>query len=183
MTVFGSTFMGINIRTATPFDAEAACLLLRRSIRESCQEDHRRQPALLDAWLANKTPQTVAAWFATPSNYAPVAERNGELVGLALLNQAGKLALCYVLPEAQGTGVGRTLLEAIELQARAWNISKIFLHSTVTASGFFARQGFINAGKENSCFGLESDFFWKAMNATACTDQAGRKRFCNCNPE
>jgi N-acetylglutamate synthase-like GNAT family acetyltransferase len=167
------------IRKAVPPDAVPACNLLRRSIAEGCRADHDGQPAVLDAWLGNKTPANVAAWFAAPTNFAMVAESEGELVGLTLLTQAGKVALCYVLPEALRCGVGRALLEAVETQARAWNISKLHLHSPAGASAFFARHGYSNAGKDKSCFGLDTDLMWKRLDG-ACENGA-RKRFCHCS--
>jgi GNAT superfamily N-acetyltransferase len=177
--------MGFNLRTAVPDDAFASCGLLRRSIEECCAPDHRQQPAILDIWLGNKTPQTIAAWFSSPSNCTLVAERDGELVGLVLLTQAGKLALCYVLPDALRSGIGSALLAAAEQQARAWNISKLHLHSPASASGFFARHGYTSAGQEKSCFGLDCDLMWKLLNADALAPAASqpRKRFCNCSAE
>ncbi len=173
--------MGIEIRKAIPQDAPGACSLLRRSIAECCEPDHCGQPGLLDTWLGNKTPENIAAWFASPSNHALVAERDGELLGLCLLTQAGKLALCYVLPESLRIGVGRALLAAVEAQARTWNIRKLFLHSPPSATTFFARHGYANAGKEKACYGLECDLMWKQLDAVPDAGQAGgRKRFCNC---
>ncbi len=112
--LLGKMFMGIEIRKAVPLDAAAACALLRRSIEQGCEPDHHGRPEILDTWLANKNPDNVAAWFASPTNHAIVAERDGELLGLALLTQAGKLALCYVEPDALRIGVGRALLAAVE---------------------------------------------------------------------
>jgi len=177
--------MGIHIRTAVPDDALAACAVLRRSITECCVQDHQHKPEILDAWLGNKTPDNVATWFALPSNYSLVAECNGAVVGVALLTQAGKLSLCYVLPEALYAGVGKALLAAIEAQARAWDISVLRLHSTASARDFYARNGFIEAGKEKSCYGVECDFFWKKLDAVQAPDaDAGtRKRFCNCTAQ
>jgi GNAT superfamily N-acetyltransferase len=173
--------MVINIRKAVPDDAPAACSLLRRSIEHGCEADHGRRPEVLAAWLGNKTPETVAAWFVSPTNHALVAERGGEIAGLALLTQAGKVSLCYVLPEALRAGVGRALLAALEEQARAWNIRKLSLHSPVSASAFFERHGYANAGKDKACFGLECDLLWKELDAaSAAGDAAARKRFCNC---
>lgn len=169
----------IEIRRAVPADALPACTLLRRSIEEGCRAEHQDQPGLLDAWLGNKTPATVGAWFASPTNCVLVAERDGELVGLTLLTQAGKLALCYVLPDALRCGVGRQLLAAVEAQARLWNISKLFLHSPAGASVFFERHGFLNAGKEKSCYGLECDLLWKRLDGVC--DPAARARFCQCS--
>jgi putative acetyltransferase len=173
--------MGIDsiaIRQATPGDAEAACTLLRRSIEEGCAADHGQRPEILQPWLSNKTPQTVAAWLASPSNYAVVAGEGGELAGLALLTQAGKLALCYVLPGQLRSGIGSALMRAVEAQARAWDIGKLFMHSPASASPFFERLGYVNAGKDKACFGLECDFLWKQLDAV---EAAPGKRFCNCS--
>ncbi|MGF6272836.1 GNAT superfamily N-acetyltransferase [Massilia sp. UYP11] len=168
----------IEIRRAVPDDATAACDLLRRSIEEGCRADHQGQPGVLGAWLGNKTPANVVAWFSSPSNYSVVAENDGVLVGLTLLTPAGKLALCYVSPDTLRRGIGRALLDAVEQQARTWNISKLHLHSPAGASMFFERLGYINAGKDKACFGLECDLLWKRLDG-AC-DPAARKRFCNC---
>ncbi len=170
--------MGIEIRQAVSSDAPAACQLLRRSIAEGCVPDHGDDPCILDAWLGNKTPQNVGAWLAAPSNYAVVAERDGELVGLALLTAAGKVALCYVLPDAIGNGIGRAMLDGLEQKARDWDIGKLHLQSPPSSSAFFERHGYTNAGKEKACFGLECDLLWKSLK---CTDPAQRKRFCNCS--
>lgn len=177
--------MGIEIRQATPNDAPAACALLRRSIEHGCVADHGQRPEILEAWLGNKTPQNVVTWFSSPSNFAVVAERSAgaagedaELVGLALLNQAGRLALCYVQPDALRSGIGRALLAAVEAQARAWHIGKLHMHSPASASVFFERHGYVNAGKDRSCFGLECDFLWKQLDAA---EPPAKKRFCNCS--
>ncbi len=175
--------MGIEIRTATPNDAHDACRVLRRSITECCSLDHGDQPELLAGWLGNKTPDNVASWIASPSNYTLVALRDGELVGIALLTQAGKLSLCYVLPEALHLGIGKALLEGVERQACSWGISVLRLHSTASARDFYARNGYVLAGKEKSCYGIECDFFWKKLNGAANDAATQSKRFCNCSAQ
>lgn len=173
-------FMGIDIRKAVPDDAVAACELLRRSIEQVCEPDHRGRPDVLDTWLANKKPETVAAWFASPANHAIVAVRGGQLLGLALLTQAGKVALCYVEPGALRSGVGRALLTAVEAQARAWNIRKLALHSPESCATFYERHGYANAGLEKTCFGLDCSLMWKELGADRQAADAKAKRFCNC---
>ncbi|MDB5748575.1 MAG: family N-acetyltransferase [Massilia sp.] len=175
--------MGINIRKAEPLDAASACSLLRRSIEQGCEADYRGRPGILDAWLGNKTPDKVAAWFSSSTNFAIVAERDGELLGLALLTQAGKLALCYVQPEAVRGGVGSAMLAAVEQQARAWEIRKLHLHSPGSATPFFERRGYTNAGLEKACFGLECNLLWKALDVKGDSSalESARKRFCNCS--
>lgn len=155
--------------------------MLRRSIEDGCVLDHAQRPEILQAWLGNKTAQNVLGWFSSSSNYAVVAERQAEgaaeLVGLALMNQAGKLALCYVLPELVRTGVGSALLAAVETRARAWNIGKLHMHCPASASPFFEQHGYVNAGKDKACFGLECDFLWKQLDACAVSTS---KRYCKC---
>jgi GNAT superfamily N-acetyltransferase len=175
--------MGIHIRTAAPGDALAACGVLRRSILECCAEDHKNDSEILETWLGNKTPQNVAGWLASPSNHTLVAERDGELVGVALVTQAGKLSLCYVLPEAQRGGVGKALLAGAEAKAREWGIGVLRLHSTAAAREFYARNGYTNAGKDKTCYGLECDLFWKKLDAVVGADAASGKRFCNCGDQ
>jgi GNAT superfamily N-acetyltransferase len=178
-------FMGIDIRKAAPADAAAACKLLRRSIEQGCEVDYRGRPGILDSWLGNKTPENVATWFASATNFAVVAEREcegeRELLGLALLTQAGKLALCYVQPDAVRSGVGSAMLAAVEQQARAWEVRKLHLHSPASAAPFFERQGYNNAGLEKACFGLECNLLWKALDTPASGADSARQRFCNCS--
>jgi N-acetylglutamate synthase-like GNAT family acetyltransferase len=178
--------MGFTLRVAACGDEQSICDLLRRAIAEGCAPDHRDHPGLLDNWLSNKTPANVRTWLGSPSNYMLVADTGTALLGVALLNQAGKLALCYVDPTALRQGIGRAMLAAIESQARSWNISKLHLHSPASAAGFFARLGYADGGKEKACYGLECDLYWKPLNAEpgACpADPAQRARFCKCNTE
>jgi GNAT superfamily N-acetyltransferase len=175
--------MGFEIRTAAQQDAADACHVLRRSITESCTADHHNQPDVLQGWLGNKTPDNVASWIASPSNHTLVAVRDGKLVGVALITQAGKLSLCYLLPEAQHAGIGKALLDGVEAKAREWGVSVLRLHGTASGHDFFARNGYVLAGKEKSCYGVECDFFWKKLNADASNDNAQKKRFCNCSAQ
>lgn len=175
--------MGIEIRMGGLDDASDICRVLRRSITECCVQDHRAQPEILDSWLGNKSPENVASWIASPSNYTLVALRDGELVGIALVTQAGKLSLCYLVPEALHAGIGKAMLAGVEARAREWGISVLRLHSTSTARDFYSRNGYILAGKEKSCYGVECDFFWKKLNVDASNDNSQGKRFCNCSAQ
>ncbi|WP_312439613.1 GNAT family N-acetyltransferase [Janthinobacterium sp.] len=178
--------MSLEIRIATSADAGDACNVLRRSIVECCALDHRDDPAILEAWLGNKTPQMVACWFASPTNHALVAVDAGKVVGVALLTRAGKLALCYLLPEAQRRGAGTALVEQLEAQAKEWGIKALQLHSTASGQAFFVKQGYGEAGNVRSPYGVETVFCWKALDPSCLVTgdpkgDAKRKRFCNCN--
>jgi GNAT superfamily N-acetyltransferase len=179
----GEINMVVEIRLALPDDASDACRVLRRSITECCTLDHHGEAAVLDGWLGNKTPDNVASWIASPSNCMLVALRDGELVGVSLLTQAGKLSLCYLVPEAHHAGLGKAMLDRLEEQARQWGVSVLRMHSTATARDFFARNGYVLAGKEKSCYGVECDFFWKKLNAPASDPGKQTARFCNCSAQ
>lgn len=172
--------MSFEIRRAEAHDATAACEVLRRSITECCVLDHNNDPAILAAWLGNKTPETVASWFASPTNFALLATEQGAVVGVALLTAAGKLALCYLLPEARQRGAGKALLAGVEQQACSWGVKALQLHSTASGEAFFARQGYLRAGNVRSPYGVETVFFWKQLDGTVC-DASKPKRFCGCN--
>ena len=174
--------MSLEIRIAVATDAFAACHVLRRSIAECCELDHRNDAAILNAWLGNKTPQMVANWFSSPTNFSLLALDGGAVVGVALLTGAGKLALCYLLPEARGKGAGKALLARIEQQACSWGVKALQLHSTATGAPFFASQGYIDAGKVRSPYGVETTFYWKQLDSADTPAADGkRKRFCNCS--
>jgi GNAT superfamily N-acetyltransferase len=176
--------MGFALRVAVAGDEQSVCELLRRSIAEGCAADHCDHPGVLENWLSNKTPGNVRTWIGAASNYVIVADTGTQLMGVALLTQAGKLALCYVEPTVLRHGIGRAMLDAVETQARAWNISKLHLHSPASAAGFFARLGYADGGKDKACYGLECDLYWKPLNVQpgACPVDA-RARFCNCSTQ
>lgn len=173
--------MSLEIRIAASDDAFAACNVLRRSITECCVLDHKNDPGILGAWLGNKTPQTVASWFESPTNYCVVALKDGEVIGVSLLTGAGKLALCYLLPEARGQGAGKAMLAKVEETACNWGVKAVQLHSTATGEEFFASQGYIRSGHVRSPYGVDTIFFWKQLDRSAEPDASQRKRFCNCN--
>ena len=134
------------LRMATPADAEAACAAIRRSIAESCIKDHHRDPTVLATWLANKTPESVRNWIASPDAFCVVAESDGAILGFALLTMPGEISLCYLVPEAQGFGIGRAMLTTLEKEAARRNLAELTLRSTKTAHGFYLRFGFVDAG-------------------------------------
>src|SRR5262245_3540671 len=101
------------IRRATPSDAVDACEVVRRSINELCFEDHRGDNETLTQWLANKTVANFNQWIRSERHLALVAEGASGLIGFALLNLNGQLALLYVSPDARFQGVSKALLNVI----------------------------------------------------------------------
>jgi GNAT superfamily N-acetyltransferase len=120
--------------------------VVRRSITECCALDHRNDPAILEAWLSNKTPAHVRDWIASPDSCGVVAQRDGSIVGFAMLTMPGEIQLCYLVPEAQKHGLGRAMLSALEAEAIERDVAEISLTSTKTAHPFYLRMGFVDAG-------------------------------------
>jgi len=146
--------MPFTIRKAAPADAAAACAVLRRSIQECCGEDHQGRPAVLEAWLRNKTPEIVRLWFSSSAGYAVVAEAGGAIVGTALMGGDRSIVLCYLVPEARYQGVGKAMLAALEAEARARGFAALELQSTKSGHTFYRRNGYVDTGVPVSVFGL-----------------------------
>jgi GNAT superfamily N-acetyltransferase len=137
---YNTTGVSVHVRTAEPKDAAAACEVLRRSITELCEADHRNDEAFLARWLANKTPENVTSWMANGPMF--VAEDAGRIVGVAALSKTGHVTLNYVAPEARFKGVSKALLSAVERRAGELGCTMCTLQSTKTAERFYRAAGY-----------------------------------------
>ncbi len=132
----------MEIREAVAEDAEQACAVLRRSIRDLCHADHNGDAARLADWLANKTPENVAAWIRNPQSYVFVAAEGETVLGVAAMTKAGEITLNYVSPDARFRGVSKALIDRLEAQARELGLERCTLNSTETACRFYLTLGY-----------------------------------------
>ncbi len=132
----------VQIRPARAADAAAACEVLRRSIAELCAADHRNDAQFLARWLANKTPQNIAAWIADAGSFVYVALDGGRITGVAAMTNAGLITLNYVAPDARFKGVSKALLAALEGKAAELGLAQCTLASTKTARNFYLAAGY-----------------------------------------
>jgi hypothetical protein len=123
-------------------DADETCVVLRRSIVELCIADHHNDPAILENWLANKTPDHVRAWIGSPRNIMLLAEDNGVILGAGAVTRSGEIILNYVSPDARFRGVSKALLAALEWTAAALGNDVCTLTSTLTARDFYVGAGY-----------------------------------------
>lgn len=146
----------LRVRTAQATDAAAACDLLRIAITRTCAPDYGHDPALLAAWLANKTPAHVATWIAAAANHCLVAETEGDgtLAGFALVTRKGRIALLHVAPDRLRRGVGSALLAALEQKARAWGLTELRVDGTGSARGFFVQRGYRAGAPVQTSYGI-----------------------------
>src|SRR5207248_886502 len=125
----------MQIRQASASDAEEACRVLRRSIVELCQPDHRGDSEALDMWLANKTPENLPRWISESNLF--VAMENGSILGVGAINDAGEITLNYVSPDARFRGVSKALIDRLEACALELGVRRVTLDSTTTARRFY----------------------------------------------
>lgn len=143
----------ITIRQAVMGDAEKVCEVLVQSVREVCGPDYGNDEEVLEQWCANKKPEIVSTWIASPDNYFLVAELSSAglartIVGAALYRgPQATVNLLYLVPEGLHHGIGSRLLRAMEEEALRLKHKEILLNSSITARQFYKRHGFIEDGE------------------------------------
>jgi N-acetylglutamate synthase-like GNAT family acetyltransferase len=142
----------MQIREARIEDAVEACHLVRRSITELCLADHQDDPAILQKWLANKTPSNLRSWIAGPNNHMFVATDGEAILGVASVTTSGEITLNYVSPDARFRGVSRALLRRVEAKAAELGNERCVLTSTGTARLFYLSAGYEEQGLPKSGF-------------------------------
>jgi GNAT superfamily N-acetyltransferase len=148
----------VKIRDATPDDAEAACDIVRRSISELCVADHGNDPAILGAWLRNKTPAIVAGWASQPGNSLLVAVEGEAILAVGAVTDAGEITLNYVAPDARFRGVSSALLSALEARALQRGSIRCTLTSSETAHRFYRSRGYVDNGLPAGKFGTRPSY-------------------------
>ena len=97
----------MQIRDALPEDAPSVCIVLKRSIVELCESDHRNDPSILARWLSYKAHENFCAWAKQPDNSVLVAVENRDILAVGSVTDAGTIGLNYVSPDARFRGVRR----------------------------------------------------------------------------
>ncbi|MDO9473344.1 MAG: GNAT family N-acetyltransferase [Caulobacter sp.] len=128
----------MTIRRASPADTDA----LRAMMATSNGYDRPAARAMIvgfaQTWSVPDGPQEV--WL---------AEVAGAIVGFFALIPHGadqELDLFFTANDAQGTGVGRRLFQALAERARALGASCVVISSNPEAAGFYRRMGAIDVG-------------------------------------
>ncbi|KKD58247.1 acetyltransferase [Grimontia sp. AD028] len=93
----------------------------------------------------------LATTFDDSRFYTVIALNKDEAVGFAALREGNYLTHLFVAKSAQGTGLGKRLLEHVLTTSSANEIS---LRSSVNASAFYASQGFEATGRESDFNGI-----------------------------
>ena len=139
------------IRRALPKDAFGIHQAHMRSIQEVCYKDH--------------SPEEIAGWGGRPyredqrlnailNQCVWVLENSDQVEGYGHLVirsengvSRGHVMGLYLVPEANGHGYARGILEKMFEEARKHNVVEINLESTLTAHGFYSKMGFKDSGE------------------------------------
>ena len=141
----------ISFRPYLPGDAEAVADLFIASIEELTQEDYDAEQRA--AWAS--AAEDVAVFGAKlGADLTILAERKGELLGFATLKDDPKvqgdttkikskiIEMLYVSPDAASQGIGKALLDVMELLARQRGAEALIVEASETARAFFEKYGY-----------------------------------------
>ena len=134
----------MNIRRFREEDAEAVSALVIKTLRISNVKDY--TPELMEEVVKSQQPQNVlerAGW-----THFYVAEENGELIGCGAIGpywgrqDESSLFTIFVLPEWQGKGIGRRIIETLEQDEFFLRAKRIEIPASITAVDFYHRMGY-----------------------------------------
>lgn len=127
------------IRRYQPGEEPAIWNVYFRATHESNVRDYHAD--LLRRWAPPD--QDMEQWASRVFDKNPfVAEVEGQIVGMAEIDDQGGIDYFYVLPEFQGQGIGLSLLKALESDARNNEVRALTADVSLTAKSFFESQGF-----------------------------------------
>ena len=129
----------IALRPAHLGDIAVLWELRTRAVAHGCAAHY--APEVLAVWLASPAPPALGRHIAQGGGI--VAMEDDAILGYAVLDPlTGEVDAVFVEPGAQGRGVGRMLLDAIEAAARGAGYLRLFLSASLNARPFYRAAGF-----------------------------------------
>ncbi len=133
------------IRTAGETDLEAIWRVHKAAIEETCAT--RYGSDVIGAWVERLKPEGYRG--VVQRGIVVIAEDDGTAIGFGQLDiAAGEIQAVYVLPIAQGRGVGAALLAHLEEVAMTHGHSRLTLQATLNAEAFYAAHGWRMTGHD-----------------------------------
>lgn len=138
----------MNLRGASPADAEAVLAVHRRAIAERGPRAY--DEAVVDAWLAGRTVDDYS--FDGDDTFLVAETADGAVVGFGaalperrehlVADVDGEVTALYVDPDHAGEGVGTGLLDALHDSLREQGTASVACWSSANAVGFYERHGY-----------------------------------------
>ena len=135
---------GITMRLITENDAQAVSELIRKTISISNKKDYPED--LMDQLIETETPEHVmerASW-----THFYVAELGGTIIGCGAIGpywgkeDESSLFTIFVLPEYQGKGVGRFIINTLEKDEFFTRANRIEIPASITGVPFYLKMGY-----------------------------------------
>jgi len=137
----------INYRLATDSDAENLLKTRRNAVVN--HKTNQYSDIILNAWAPKINEETIgkeAEALKNPDRITIVAEDDdaqSAMVGLCTIGiSEGLLKQCYVLPEYNGRGIARELVNQVEKTAREKGLKSLKLSSSLIALNFYKKMGY-----------------------------------------
>jgi putative acetyltransferase len=142
--------MTASLRPFLPADLPRLAAIFRASIEELTAEDYNESQQA--AWAALADEDAFGKKLA--DDLTLVALLGGEVAGFASLRGQDHIDMLYVDPQAAGQGIASTLCDALEKLAGARGATKLSVHASDTARGFFEKRGYQPLHRQTvDCFG------------------------------
>ncbi|MEI7254896.1 GNAT family N-acetyltransferase [Dickeya dadantii] len=136
----------ITLRKARRIDAQTVFDLRNRAILHGCRHDYTAEQ--LQLWTSGPLSETFEN---TVTHHFHLAESAGRIVATGMINfHTGMIDAVFVDPEAMGQGVGKRMMQHLEMLARAAGLVEIRLDASLNAAPFYRSLGF--SGDEVSLY-------------------------------
>jgi putative acetyltransferase len=148
----------MEVRDATPSDAEAVRTVHRRSITELGTEGY--GDAQVEAWARGCASAGYASAIEAEGSEFVVADDGGDVVAFGSLalsapdevDADGEVTGVYVLPSVAREGVGTRVYSKLERRARARGARTLGLSASLNAVPFYEAQGYERVGERTHEF-------------------------------
>lgn len=129
----------LEIKRATPGDAQVAFDIRLQAIRSQCIGAYTREQMLL--WTRGRAEDGYSALMGKPFYLGWL---NGEAVVTGMLDPDNhEVGALFVLPECTGRGYGKAMLDHLETVAREMAIETVVLDATLNAASFYRACGYV----------------------------------------
>ena len=134
----------MNIRRFTNEDAQAVSALIRKTVGISNRRDYPED--VIDALIDLETPEHVqerAGW-----THFYVAQEGDQIIGCGAIGpywgkeDESSLFTIFVLPEYQGKGVGRAIVDTLEKDEFFLRAKRIEIPASITGVPFYRKLGY-----------------------------------------
>lgn len=130
----------MNVRLASPDEAEWLWEIRNQAIRYGCKESY--SETVIHNWTPDEMPEGYRR--AVENNpFFVVDEASGQPVATGYLDLvAGSVEAIFTLPDFSGQGLAGRIMTAIKQEARERGMTELTLSATPNAVTFYQRQGF-----------------------------------------